>query len=203
MYKPLAWTGWQSPLVPEDFFNMIGVWRYRVVFSVLINPQTLKCSVIPNMTHKYDDVEIEKLLGLPAHYTEEYYGDDQTKSITRRFFMILLFVIMCSFSFLLGRLSVPYVPPRSAGNSELGSYCQLYLRTDPSKRLTFKAPAQDLIEYGKKSFDEGYGENRTDGTRIYYAGTPNKQIDAAWDALERGMTSSLSWNHRYNRVLIK
>ena len=143
------------------------------------------------MIHKYDDVEVERLLSLPDHYTEEYHGHKKTKSITQRFFMVLLFVIMCSFSFLLGGLSGPYKTPSFAGNLELRSYCQSYLRTDPSKRLTFKAPAQDLIEYGKKSFDEGYGENRTDVTRIYYAGTPNKQIDAAWDALGRGMTSSI------------
>jgi hypothetical protein len=67
------------------------------------------------------------------------------------------------------------------------------IRTGPFKQqLTYKAPAQHLIEYQKISFDEGYGENRTDGTRIYYAGTPNKQIDAAWDALERGIISSIS-----------
>ena len=155
------------------------------------------------MIHKLDNIEVEKLLGLSTHYTESFYGDNQTKSIIRRLFTILLFAIMCSFSFLLGRLSVPYAAPRLVNNSEFGSYCQWYLRTNPWKRLTFKAPAQDLIEFGKKSFDEGYGENRTNGTRIYYAGTPNKQIDAAWDALERGMTSSISWTDGYNRVLIK
>src|ERR1700760_2006118 len=145
------------------------------------------------MAHKYDNVEVENLLGPPVYHTEEYYGDKQKKStITRLFFPILLFVTICSISFLLGRLSVSYTTPRSTRNSGIGFYCQCYLKTGPSKRLTFKAPAQDVIEYGKKLFDEGYGENRTDGMRIYYAGTPNKQIDAAWEALERGITSSTS-----------
>ncbi len=50
----------------------------------------------------------------------------------------------------------------------------------------FVAPARRAIQYTSKIFDQGYGENTTDGRRTYYAGPPSLEIDAAWNALEAG-----------------
>ncbi|KAH8898408.1 hypothetical protein GQ53DRAFT_817680 [Thozetella sp. PMI_491] len=46
------------------------------------------------------------------------------------------------------------------------------------------SPGRQEVRYRSKVFDQGYGENTTDGKRVYYAGPPSQEIDAAWNALE-------------------
>lgn len=58
------------------------------------------------------------------------------------------------------------------------------LKSTNTDRLS--APGRGLVHYEPRVFDQGYGENDTDGHRVYYAGPPSPEIDEAWNALENG-----------------
>jgi len=142
---------------------------------------------LTNMASRQDDLEAKGFLSS----TEERLHDEvvNTPKFRRdspsRMFHILLLAVFTAVGFLVGRHTV-------ASQGEMGGlapYCQLLIwfariTTNSSHYL---APATPLVEYHRKRFDQGYGENTTDGRRIVYGGPANAEVDQAWDDLEFGM----------------
>jgi hypothetical protein len=136
------------------------------------------------------DVEKKGLLFLDRDDSD----DEEPIKISRdhrkaRLLQSLLILLSLVLGFALGRFSAP----KHMEMEGLAPYCKQSL--PPALLLShvaveliahFLAPATNLVEYLHKRFDQGYGENMTDGRRVYYAGPATDEIDANWAELEFG-----------------